>query len=60
VREMQCGNRKIICEKFTPPFIKNGTLSKSRDEIFIRGEGCNTLGVCLAFGHRLSRVIAWH
>ncbi|XP_066368755.1 uncharacterized protein [Miscanthus floridulus] len=25
--------------------INNGTLFKSRDEIFIRGEGCNTPGV---------------
>jgi hypothetical protein len=42
---------KIICEKFTLPFIKNGMLSKSWDEIFIRGEGCNTHGVCLASFH---------
>jgi hypothetical protein len=28
-------------------FYQNGMLSKSWDEIFIRGEGCNTLGVWL-------------
>jgi hypothetical protein len=43
VREMQHGNRKIICEKLTPPFIENGTLSKSRDEIFIRGRAITPL-----------------
>ena len=32
----------------TLPFIQNGMLFKSWDEIFIRGEGCNTLGVRLA------------
>ena len=32
---------------YTLPFIQNGTLFKSRGEIFIRGEGCNTLGVWL-------------
>ena len=31
--------------------INNGTLIKSRDEIFIRGKGCNTLGVWLLHLH---------
>ena len=31
--------------------INNDTLIKSRDEIFIRGEGCNTLGVWLPHLH---------
>ena len=30
---------------YTLPFIQNGMLFKSQDEIFIRGEGCNTPGV---------------
>ena len=34
-----------------PTFIQNRTLFKSRDKIFIRGEGCNTLGVWLAHLH---------
>ena len=34
-----------------PTFIQNHTLFKSRDEIFIRGEGCNTPGVSLAWFH---------
>jgi len=36
---------------YTLPFIQNGTLFKSRDEIFIRGEGCNTPGVWLPYLH---------
>ena len=42
------GKEKIIYEKFIPPFSKNGRSCKSRDEIFIRGRGCNTSGVSLA------------
>ena len=48
VNKMQRGKEKIIYEKFIPPFSKNGRSCKSRDEIFIRGRGCNTLGVTLA------------
>jgi hypothetical protein len=46
---MQLGKWKIICEASTPLSMKNGSSLKSQDEIPIRGEGCNTLGVRLAF-----------
>jgi hypothetical protein len=45
---MQLGKGRIICERFTPLFMKNGRSFKSQDEIYIRGEGCNTPGVKLA------------
>jgi hypothetical protein len=32
-----------------PAFYENGRSFKSQDEILIRGKGCNTLGVKLAF-----------
>jgi hypothetical protein len=38
---------KIIYERVIRNSINNGTLSKSRDKIFIKGEGYNTLGVWL-------------
>jgi hypothetical protein len=40
--------REDYLQEVYPAFYKKCTLSKSRDEIFIRGEGCNTPGVCLA------------
>jgi hypothetical protein len=46
--QVQLGKGKIICVRFTPLFMKNGRSFKSRDEIPIRGRGCNTLGVKLA------------
>jgi hypothetical protein len=47
VSVMQRGNGRIICETLILLSMLNNTLSKSRDEIFIRGEGYNTLGVRL-------------
>jgi hypothetical protein len=47
------GSEKTICVMVIKNSINNGTLSKSWDEIFIRGEGYNTSGVgfhnCIAF-----------
>ena len=34
-----------------PSFYENGTSFKSRDEIFVRGEGCNTPSVSLHVNH---------
>jgi hypothetical protein len=48
---MLLGKEKIICERVIRNSINNGMLFKSRDEIFIRGEGCNTLGVWLPHLH---------
>jgi hypothetical protein len=48
---MLLGREKIIYERVIRNCINNGTLSKSWDEIFIRGEGCNTLGVWLPYLH---------
>jgi hypothetical protein len=42
---MPHGKEKTIYMKFTPLLMKNGRYFKSQDEIFIKGEGCNTLGV---------------
>jgi hypothetical protein len=42
---------KIIYERVIRNSINNGTLSKSWDEIFIRGEGYNTPGVWLLHLH---------
>jgi hypothetical protein len=39
------GNERNIYVMVIRNSIKNGTLSKSQDEIFIRGEGYNTSGV---------------
>jgi hypothetical protein len=36
VNMMQRGNEKISCVRATPLFTKTNTLSKSRDEIFMR------------------------
>jgi hypothetical protein len=47
MRVMLRGREKTIYERVIRSSINNGTLSKSRDEIFIRGEGCNTSGVWL-------------
>ena len=47
---MLCGKGKIIYVRFILPFMKNGRSSKSRYEISIRGRGCNTLVLCIAFG----------
>jgi hypothetical protein len=38
VNGMQPRNGKIICERFTPLFMKNGRSFKSQDEISIRGK----------------------
>jgi hypothetical protein len=48
--------------KFTLPFMKNGRSLKFRDEISIRGEGYNTLGVKLAqlHLHCINMSIAFH
>jgi hypothetical protein len=48
---MLLGKEKIICERVIRNSINIGTLFKSNDEIFIRGEGCNTLGVWLPHLH---------
>jgi hypothetical protein len=48
---MLLGKEKIIYERFIRNSINNGMLSKSWDEIFIRGEGCNTLSVWLPHLH---------
>jgi hypothetical protein len=48
---MLLGREKIIYERVIRNSNNNGTLSKSRDEIFIRGEGCNTLGVWITYLH---------
>jgi hypothetical protein len=48
---MLLGREKIIYERVIRNYINNGTLSKSQDKIFIRGEGCNTPGVWLAYLH---------
>jgi hypothetical protein len=47
VRVMLLGKEKIIYERVVRNSINIGMLSKSQDEIFIRGEGCNILGVWL-------------
>jgi hypothetical protein len=44
---MLLGGEKIIYKRVIRHSINNGKLSKSRDEIFIRGEGCKILGVRL-------------
>ena len=49
MNKMLRGNEIITYVKFTPPFMKNGRSFESRDEISIRGRGCNTIGVKLAF-----------
>ena len=51
---MQRGKGKTIWGMVIRNSINNGTLFKSRDEIFIRGEGCNTLGVWLPHLHCIS------
>ena len=51
VNAMQLGKEKIIWEMVIRNSTNNGTFVKSRDEIFIRGEGCNTLGVWLPHLH---------
>jgi hypothetical protein len=48
---MLLGKEKIICERVIRNSINIGTLFKSHDEIFIRGEGYNTLGVWLPHLH---------
>jgi len=48
VKVVPLGKGKIICKQLTPPSMKNGTSFKSRDAIFVRGEGCNTSSVSLA------------
>ena len=40
--------REDYLREVYPAFSKNGRSCKSRDEIFIRGRGCNTSGVSLA------------
>jgi hypothetical protein len=45
------GSEKTIYERVIRNSINNGTLYKSRDEIFIRGEGCNTSSVWLPYLH---------
>jgi hypothetical protein len=54
VNGMQLGKGEIIYVRSTPLFMKNGRSFKSRDEISIREEGCNTLGV------KLACALAWH
>jgi hypothetical protein len=44
---MLLGREKIIYERVIRNSINNGMLSKSQDEIFIRGKGCNTTDVWL-------------
>jgi hypothetical protein len=51
VRVMLREKERIIYEKVIRNSINNGTLSKSWDKIFIRGEGCNTPGVWLPLLH---------
>jgi len=41
------GEGRLSKGKLSGFSILNGMLSKSWDEIFLRGEGCNTLGVWL-------------
>jgi hypothetical protein len=45
------GREKTIYERVIRNSINNSTLSKSWDEIFIRGEGYNTSGVWLPYLH---------
>jgi hypothetical protein len=44
MKEMQLEKRVNIYKKFMRIFITNGSYPNSWDEIFIRGEGCNTSG----------------
>ena len=48
MNKMPHGNERITYVRFIMSFSKNGMSYKSRDEIFIRGRGYNTLGVSLA------------
>jgi len=51
VKEMPLGKGKTIYMYLTPHSMKNGTSFKSRDKIFVRGEGCNTPSVSLHDNH---------
>jgi hypothetical protein len=51
VRVKLLGKEKIIYERVIRNSINNGTFLKYRDEIFIRGEDCNALGVWLPHLH---------
>ena len=52
--KMPCGNERIIYVRFIPPFMKNGRSFKSQEEVSIRGRGCNTLVLSIAFGTCIS------
>ena len=52
--KMPRGNERTIYMRSIPLLMKNGRSFKSRDEISIRGRGCNTLVLNIAFGTCIS------